>query len=439
MKDRLPWSFGKYVSLNVLGMLGLSCYILADTYFIANGIGANGLASLNLAIAVYSFIHGTGLMVGIGGATWYTIQNSSSNSKNRSQTFTATVQLGLLIGLVYLLIGLFLSEPLARLLGADANILPMTAIYLRTILAFAPCFIANNVLIAFVRNDGSPKTAMAGMLTGSFSNILLDYVFIFPFAMGMFGAALATGLAPIISMAAMSVYFVRKKNRFHLQKVERGYRVWAKICSLGASAFVTEIASGIVLIVFNLLLLQLSGNTAVAAYGVVANLSLVAIAVYTGIGQGIQPLVSHHYGAGNLGNVRRLLRYSILLSSTLAAVLYAIIVSSAGNIVDLFNRDNDALLKVIATEGLSIYFVGFFFAGVNVVLSAYFSAIEKARTGFSISILRGLIVIVPLAIILSAFWGIDGIWLTFPLAEAIVFLFAAVQTRHEYLPGRYGV
>ena len=271
MTTQLLTSFSKYVSLNVLGMLGLCGYILADTFFVANGIGAEGLAALNLAISISSIINGTGLMLGIGGATRYNLQRSGNHSEEEgNRTFTVTVQLGLLVGFLYFLVGALLAEPLAQLLGADGSILPLTTTYLKTILCFAPGFILNNILIAFIRNDGSPNTAMAGMLTGSIANVILDYIFIFPWGMGMFGAAFATGLAPIISMAVMSPYFIKEKNGFHWQKGTGGLHLWSNICALGISSFVSEVASAVVLIVFNLLLLGLSGNVAVAAYGIIA-------------------------------------------------------------------------------------------------------------------------------------------------------------------------
>ncbi|NLV91128.1 MAG: MATE family efflux transporter [Firmicutes bacterium] len=430
MTTQLLTSFSKYVSLNVLGMLGLCGYILADTFFVANGIGAEGLAALNLAISISSIINGTGLMLGIGGATRYNLQRSGNHSEEEgNRTFTVTVQLGLLVGLLYFLVGALLAEPLAQLLGADGSILPLTTTYLKTILCFAPGFILNNILIAFIRNDGSPNTAMAGMLTGSIANVILDYIFIFPWGMGMFGAAFATGLAPIISMAVMSPYFIKEKNGFHWQKGTGGLHLWSNICALGISSFVSEVASAVVLIVFNLLLLGLSGNVAVAAYGIIANLSLIAAAIFTGIGQGIQPLVSHYYGRGEVDTSKRLLRWAVVLSFGLAVALYLVILLFGEDIADLFNRDNDELLRSIATNGLLIYFTGFVFAGINILLSSFFSAIEEPKTGFLISILRGLIVVVPLALLLSLLWGINGVWLTFPITEALVFAVGAAKSR----------
>lgn len=437
MKKQLLLDFCRYVSLNVLGMIGLSFYILADTFFIANGIGPRGLTALNLAIPITSIISGVGLMLGIGGATRYKIIRARNSGEEGNQVFSATIRLGLLVGLVFFLMGLLAAESLARLLGADAETLVMTTVYMRTILLSAPGFILNSILTAFIRNDGSPNTAMTGMLTSSLANVLLDYIFIFPFNWGMFGAAFATGLAPLISVAVMSPYFIKGKHNFHLEKKRpREYRLWPRICSLGVSSFVSEVASSVVLIVFNLLLLRLSGNLAVAAYSVVANLALIVVAIFTGIGQGIQPLVSHYYSMQVKENVQKLLRYAIVLSLMLSVIIYGVVLLYGSNIVDLFNRDNDPALQTMATDALHIYFIGFFFAAINILLATYFSAIEEARSGFIVSILRGFVLIVPLAIVLATIWDIKGVWLTFPIAEALCFVVATWLKRKR--PSSFG-
>lgn len=198
--------FAKYTSLNVLGMIGLSCYILADTFFVSKALGANGLAALNLAIPIYSFINGSGLMIGMGGATKYSIFKSQNNFKKANNIFTQAFFLVVTMAAIYFLIGILFSGPLAKLLGATKSVYDMSSVYLRVILVFAPMFMMNNLLLCYVRNDGAPQLSMMAMLGGSFSNIVLDYVFMFPLDMGIFGAAFATGLAPVISILILSPF-----------------------------------------------------------------------------------------------------------------------------------------------------------------------------------------------------------------------------------------
>lgn len=429
MKNNLLTDFSKYVSLNVLGMLGLSCYILADTFFTSARLGTNGLAALNIAISIYSVIHATGLMLGIGGATKYSIFQSQNQSSQANNVFTTTVLLGLGFGVIFVLIGLTASSSIAWLLGARGMILEMTDTYLKTILCFGPFFLLNQIFLAFVRNDHAPRLSMLGMIVGSLSNVVLDYVFMFPFNMGIFGAAFATGLAPIISMLVLSRHRIAKKNHFHFGAVDISFSKVFSIFGLGSSSFINEISSGIVLIVFNLLILQVAGNTGVAAYGIVANLALVALAMFTGIAQGAQPLTSRLYGQGQHKNAHKILKYSIIVSVSLGIVLYLIVFLFTDGLISIFNSENDPLLASLAFKGLRIYFIGFFFVGVSIVSAAYLAATERPRPSFMISIVRGAVAILVFAITFSSLWGIDGIWLSFPVTELVTVVLSIVLIR----------
>ena len=329
--------FARYTILSVLGTLGVSCYILADTFFVSKGVGTDGLAALNLAIPVYNFIHGTGLMLGMGGATKLSVCKSQGKQEEVNRFFTNTVYLAILFSGAFFLLGLFFSDQLAILLGADANVLEMTDTYLKWLLLFAPAFILNDVLLCFVRNDESPQLSMIAMLIGSFSNIVLDYIFIFPMQMGIFGAIFATGLSPIISIVMMLPHWTRKKNTFHFVKTKMEANIVKQDLTLGFPSLIAQLSSGIVMIVFNAIILKLEGNTGVAAYGVVANISLVIVAVFTGIAQGVQPLISTFYGGGNDKQARTVLRYAMTTMLTISCAVYLLIFVFAQPI-DVYKR-----------------------------------------------------------------------------------------------------
>lgn len=414
--------FATYTALNVLGMLGLSCYILADTFFISKGLGANGLVALNLAIPIYSFIHGSGLMLGMGGCTKYAIRKSQGNQKGANAVFTAAAFFALLFAILFLSLGLFCSEALVRLWGADETVFEMTDIYLKMILLFSPAFLANNLLLCFVRNDGAPQLAMAGMLGGSLSNIVLDYIFIFPLGMGIFGAVLATCMAPFISMLILSPFFLQKKNHFRFRKCSLSVGDFLTICSGGLPSLITEVSSGMVIIIFNAILLKLQGNMGVAAYGIVANLSLVILSIYTGMAQGIQPILSHSYGKGNYPKIRILWRYALFSVLVTSAVIYSIIFWGADSIAGIFNSEGNAVLQNIATNGLTLYFIACPFVGFNIILSVYFTSTGRGLPAHIVSLLRGFVLIVPMAFLLSALAGLTGVWCAFPATEFLVCL-----------------
>ena len=426
MKERIGNLFLKYVSANVLGMIGYSCYILADTFFIARGIGADALAALNLVLPAYSLMNGTGLMIGMGAASRYTISSTKPEGTLHRTIFTQALYLAAFAAVIFSSGGIFLPDRIAAVLGANADTIGYATDYIRILLIFSPLFLGNNLLLSFVRNDGAPRLSMTGMIVGSLTNIVLDYVFIYPLGMGMTGAALATATAPVISMLIMSVHFIKKRNHFRPVRTRLSLVRWGDICTLGVSSLVTELSSGVVIIVFNYLILGLNGNTGVAAYGILANIALVLVSIYTGIGQGVQPIVSRYEGKDGEEQRRNLRRYALATSLSFALLSYLLIAVFAVPLADLFNREHDPILTDIASNGMRIYFVSLFFSGINIVAAAFLSSIDRPKQAFAVSILRGFVLIIPVAWLMSVLFGLTGIWMAVPVTEAIVCALAVI-------------
>ena len=424
--------FARYTFLSVLGMIALSCYILADTFFVSRSLGTNGLAALNLAIPVYNFIHGTGLMLGMGGATRFSILKSRGESHAADVVYTNTLYFSALFSLLFMAAGLFLAAPLTALLGADEATFQMSCTYLNVLLLFSPAFILNDVFLCFVRNDGNPRLAMIATVVSSLSNVVLDYVFMFPFGMGIFGAVLATGLSPAIGVAIMAPHWMGTSKGFRLTKTGVQADAVKFTFALGFPSLLAQLSSGIVMIAFNTIILRLTGNTGVAAYGVVANISLVVTSIYTGIAQGVQPLISREYGRNHRTLQRQYLKFSLISMAALSAAVYAVIFFFADPIAGIFNSEGSFQLQQIAVTGLKLYFTSVVFVGYNTIISTYFTSVEQAVPAHIVSLLRGLILIIPMALILSSLWGMTGVWLAFPateLAVAAIGLFFSAKDR----------
>lgn len=430
MNKSLFKEFIKYSSLNVLGMIGLSCYILADTFFISKSMGADGLTALNIAIPVYSFIFGSGLMLGMGGAIKYAVHKVQNCRSEGDRIFTNVLLFAAVFSAVFILAGIFFSRDLSALLGARGRVLEMTSVYIKVILLFAPAFIYNQVFICFIRNDSAPRLAMAGMLIGSLANILLDYIFVFPLKLGIFGAVLATGFSPVISMALLSLHFIKKNNGFKVIKTKPSLSVFISTVKLGFPSLVTELSSGIVIIVFNMLILRIAGNTGVAAYGVIANISLVVISVFTGIAQGGQPLMSAAYGNRKTKDIKNLLIFASAAALIISAAFYALLFLFSSPIVGVFNSEANSFLQKTAEQGLKLYFAALPFAGLNIIFAMFFASVEKALPAHTISILRGLAAIIPVAVVMSLLFGLTGVWLAFPVTEAVVCAAALILYIH---------
>ncbi len=417
--DKTLVRFTKYTFLNVMSMIGLSCYILADTYFISNGLGADGLTALNLAIPVYSFVNGCGLMLGVGGATKYAIFRAQKKRDEGNRIFMNMVYVAVVLALFFVILGICFSGEITILLGADEQVFDMTDIYVKMILLFSPAFILNNVFNCFVRNDGNPGLSMLAMLAGSFLNIIMDYIFIYPMGLGMFGAVLATGFAPLTGLCVLSVHFLKKQNGFTFMKTKASIARILSSVSIGIPSLVTEVSSGVVMIVFNILILHIAGNVGVAAYGVVANIAIVVLSIYNGIAQGMQPVISDSFGRGEKEETGKILRYGMIVMAVVSVVIYAVLFVKADAVAFLFNRDKDMVLQQIAVGGIKLYFTAILFAGFNIILSSYFASIEKAVPAQVISLLRGIVLIIPIVFLMSHLWRLPGVWMSFAVTEVI--------------------
>lgn len=410
--------FIRYVSQSVMGLLGVSCYILADTFFISKAAGANGITVLNLSLPVYGIIFAIGSMIGVGSATRYAIL-SARKEEEANHYFSNAFFWDLLLSLPFVIAGIFAPGKVLALMGGDAEIVALGIPYARLFLIFAPAFMVNHLFQAFVRNDGDPTRSMIATLSSSIFNIIFDYIFMFPLHMGLSGAALATGISPLVGVLISGTHFLGKNNHVCFVGKSFSFRRLIGSCQLGISAFVTEISSAVITTVFNFLILSRVGNIGVAAYGVVANLALVAVAIFNGIATGMQPLISAYYGQNDRRSIAKLLKMGLLTAFLIALVLNGVIWSCTDEISGIFNSEQSELLTEYAHVGMRYYFLGYLFAGINIVSGGYFGAMEQAKQAFVVSMMRGFVVIVIVAVVMAFLFGMTGIWLSFMVAEAI--------------------
>ena len=251
----LTKQFFKYVSQNIFGLIGTSCYILADTYFIAQAAGTDGVTLLNLCLPMYNLIFAFGSMIGLGAATRYAILQAQGEARAQ-RFFSNAILCACLIAIPFMLAGAFCPGTLLQLMGGDADIVALGLNYTRIFLLFTPFFMCNYIFSAFVRNDGDPSLAMVATLSGSLFNVVFDYIFIFPMGLGLPGAALATAISPVLSIAICSRHFFQKSNTLTFVRQAPSARLLVQSCQLGISGFVGELSSAVTTTVFNFLLLH---------------------------------------------------------------------------------------------------------------------------------------------------------------------------------------
>lgn len=418
LEDNILKVFFKYLVTSTAGMLMISFYILIDTIFIGQGLGKQGLAALNISIPLYNVLFGTGIFIGTGAATIMSINMGRGNKAKAQEAFNHAIIIGIIIGAAYTVLGLVYLEPLARVLGATGEIIPMVKEYLGVILMFSWSFLMVYNLANIVRNDHGPKRAMIAMAAGGVTNIIFDYIFIFPMNMGMRGAAIATVMSSLVSLAILVQHFLGGRSIFKVTSLKLRLKVSKKIGAIGIGSFIIEVSSGIVIFVFNRELLVLIGDIGVSAYSIIANISLMCVAALTGVAQGVQPISSINYGAKKLERVYTVRKLGLSAAVIIGAVFLLIGVTVPKFIVALFTSETGDIVN-ITVEGIRYYFIAFPIMGVNIIMGSYFQSVGRAKYSTIISLCRGIVFTILGLKLLSSTLGVTGVWITVPAAEVL--------------------
>ncbi|MDB8793624.1 MATE family efflux transporter [Romboutsia sp. 1001216sp1] len=413
--------FYKYLINSVLGMLAVSFCILADTMFIGQGIGSDGLAALNICIPIFNLFNGLGLLFGMGGATALSISRGKGEIVESQRIFTKSIIIAILVGITLSTLGKIFTEKIGYILGANISNIYMVKEYLSGVLIFSFSYILAHTTSAFIRNDHNPRLAMIATVTSGLSNVILDYLLIFIFDMGIKGAGLATSIASLINLLILLTHFISKKCSLRFIKFKINVKDISRILFNGLPSFIVEISSGIVIFIFNLKLLNIVGNIGVSAYSIIANVSLVAAAIFTGISQAMQPIISVNYGANKIDRVKRVRKKGLKTSIIVGLSFYIIGILFPQFIVGVFTSEKGQIVD-ITVNAIRYYFLAFIFMGINIVNGAYYQSMEHRILSNAISLSRGIILIIIGITILPIFLGVNGVWLSAVFAEVLTLI-----------------
>ncbi|MGL5348413.1 MAG: MATE family efflux transporter [Peptostreptococcaceae bacterium] len=418
----------KYLLNSVLGMLAVSFCILVDTMFIGRGIGSAGLAALNICIPVFNVFNGIGLLFGMGGATALSISIGKGEIEESSSVFSQTIIVAIVTGITISILGMLFKEKIGYMLGADENTIEMVKQYLSGVLFLSFSYVMSHTIASFVRNDHNPRLAMIATTTGGLLNVLLDYIFIFEFKLGMLGAALATSIASLVNISILCTHFTTKKCTLKFVKFKFKFERMIRIVSNGAPSFIIEISSGIVIFIFNLALLEMIGDIGVSAYSIIANVALVVAAIFTGIAQAIQPIISINYGANQYHRVESIKRLALITAFIIGTLFYISGLLFPQSIVGVFTKEQGALVN-ITVNAIRYYFIAFLIMGLNIVMGAYYQSKEFIIASNIISLGRGIIFLIIGVFILPWIFGVNGIWLSVVFAETMTFIVMQIYIR----------
>lgn len=430
LKDKEIKLLIKYMLPCIGGMLGLSVCILFDTVFIGRSLGDLGLAALNICLPMYNIFSAIALTFGVGGATVLAINLGKKKYHKINNIFTTSILGAIFICVCINILQCFFLDDICYLLGASNKTFQLVKEYLSVILTFNIAFILMSVLNVFVRSDGSPKLAMTGIILANITNIVLDYIFIFPLGMGMKGAALATAIGQIVGISILLIHFITGKSSMKIEFSNLNLYKFRKIILTGIPSFITEISSGFMIFVFNIVIYKVIGDIGVSAYGIITNLALIFLAVFNGVSQGVQPLISINYGADREDRVKVFLRLARTVAFSLGIIFISLGFIFPNQLIGLFT-DDIGQLRDITKQGMSIYFFAFLFSGVNIINIAYLQAMEEGKKSIVLSILRGVIFVGILISILPRFLGKNGVWITVPATEiATMIVFYLLLSRN---------
>lgn len=413
----------KYLIPTLLGMLSNSIYCIVDIYFVSAGSGSQGLAAMNICMPVFTILSCVGLLFGVGGATIMSISQGSGDMNTRNKAFSVSVFMMLIVGLMFSVFGVLFRKEFAYLLGSDDQLLPLVLEYLTPVMCSALPFVLMYSLSVLLRADNNPKLAMAALMVGNISNIILDYVFVSVFHMGIFGASVATSIAPVLSLIVASFHFILRKNTVHFKLKSFDPKVIGRILSVGIGSGIMELSAGAIIFMFNSAILNLGGEVYLAAYAVITNIAYVFKGLLNGFAQAAQPLISTNFGSGIIKRCSKSLRVCLIYSSVFCIVCYGIITVVPGFIVSFFSN-GDTNMEAIASKGMIMYFSSLLFTGINTMLMYFFQSIEQGRKSLFLAVCKGFLFVTLGLWILTSFMGVEGVWYAVLFGEVLTFIIA---------------
>lgn len=415
----------------IVGSLVFALYNIVDRIFIGKGIGAYAMTGLSITFPIFTLYIAIGMLIGQGGGSIVSLRLGEGKKDKADKALGNTVTLFTVSSILLMILGRIFLDDLLLLFGATENTLGYARDYMSTI----------NLLVFFnfmamgmnnlMRSEGCSKLAMKYMIAGAVINIILDPILIFWFDMGIKGAAIATAFSNVVVTIAVFYHFIYSdKSHIKLKKenliLDR--ETVKEIFKIGVSPFTLQVTTSLVAVACNKTLLVYGGDLAVGAMGIVNSIYMFMSMIISGIRAGSQPIIGYNYGAGKFDRVVETLKISLVGSMLIAAFITLIAFFRGDVLINLFNDGNEEILR-IGERGLKICLSmgvlnAFYIIGAN-----YFQSIDQAAKSVVLNLIRQVVLFVPLFIILPKYYGIDGIWLIWPISDIVVFFFTGYFIR----------
>ena len=422
----------------MVSQLVFSLYSMVDGLMVSIGVNEYAMSAVNLAIPFTNALFSVAVLFAVGSSTLIAIYLAQQKRQEADTLFSQNFVTLLVIGALATALVLLFLEPFARLLGADEVTLDYVKQYLLGIAPFSVCYLVSYNLEVLVKTDGYPRYALFTVIAGCLTNCVLDYVAIFLLDMGVFGAAVATGISQLVTCLSYFAHFFSRKCTFRLRRFRLDPRLYARVIPIGLADGVTELCTGLMIFLFNRTALRCIGTDGVVTYTVIAYVTTIIINLMVGVSQGAQPLVSYHYGKGEHRACETLLRYALTTVCILAPVLFAGLFLFAPQLVRAYlSHAGDALVEY-SVGAFRRYSVSYLILGFNVVAGGYLTAVERPVPALCISVGRGLALQSAVLLALAALFGGDALWNTPIISETLCLALSLLflhRCRRAALPG----
>jgi len=420
---RLLW---QYALPGVVAMTASSLYNMVDSIFIGHGVGSMALAALGISFPLMNIGAAFGAAVGVGGATLMSLRLGQRQYEKANHVLGNMVALNIIMGLLVGIVSIIFLDPILTFFGASEQTLPHAHDYMFILLVGNVITHLYLGLNAALRSASKPRAAMIATIVTVALNTILDPIFIWPLHMGIKGAAIATVLAQLIVLCWQLWQFSRQKELLHLEwRFLRPARAIVKdIVSIGISPFSMQLTGCVVAIFMNNALMTYGGDLAVGAYSIANRLGFIFFMVIMGICQGFQPIAGYNYGARNMDRVKSVLRLTITASVIAMAVGWVVGELLPGPCTRLFTDDEG--LIAISIRGIRINMLVFPVIGYQAVVTNFFQTIGKVRISIFMSLSRQLLFLLPMLMLFSSMWGLDGVWASLPASDFLAFVVAVI-------------
>ena len=410
-----------FVLPQMIAMLFNSVYLIVDGIFIGHRLGPDALAAGGLAVPVVEIVIALAMMISVGAGVKISQGFASQDFKTANQIFNQSNRLTLILSLALSVLGVVFVKELSLLLGASPVVLQDTMTYLKFFFLGLPFLMFSFTLSTFVRNDHAPKRAMWALVVGALSNIILDYVFMYPLNLGMAGAALATALGPVIGVMILLPHFIKKEGELFFQSYRLNRTFIKDLIHTGTPAFVTNFSIGMTALFYNLAIVRFGyGDLGLSAYLIIGYIALISLRCFMGAAQGIQPILSIYKEQEQEDRIHSLHRFMVIVMGIFAFGMILLIIVFQRPFTLIFTSDTHLINTTIPI--IKVYFFNLVFAAINILVATNLQALNHQRASLLLSLSRTTLPLVFFLVILQTIFPQGGIWWAMSATEIMTLL-----------------